>query len=186
MKELWQNERSKAGISLALWGVFILFVIVLASCGNNKNDSLEKPIVNNQAIEEQLKSLFNNNINFKMTIESNDMSTKKIYDVTLNNNIYEGYVEDSSGINKFRCDMKCYKVFLDHEEEEELFYNELILNIDYLKYENITLKKESDVSYVYSNEEETIKIITKEDKIAKIVRETDNHKIVFDFNYNFN
>ena len=58
--------------------------------------------------------------------------------------------------------------------------------IDYLKYENITLKKESDVSYVYSNEEETIKIITKEDKIAKIVRETDNHKIVFDFNYNIN
>ena len=182
MKELWRNEKSKAGITLALWGVFLLFVFLLVSCSNQKSTVINNPKSHTETISNQFNNFFVNNQSFKMTFISNTLSIKHIYDVTSKNtNTYEGYVEDDLGINKFRCDEKCYKVYLDHEEEEETYYNEFLMAINYLNTSNLSFKQEGNKIYISKDNNNIIKIIVNDDnKINKIIVEKEDEKITFE------
>ena len=204
MKELWQNERSKAGITLGLWMVFIIFVFILASCGttSKKESATPEPKSDETDILYRLDSLLSSNYSFKLTIEANDLSYKRVYDANKrhdeekNTDMFEGYIEDSSGINKFRCgDLKftevqtltpiCYKVFLDHEDEEPLYKKEVLQNINYVKQNAKNLEAKEKHTYSYTDNDVSLKVIDDDNNlINRIVIETNENKVTIDFNYN--
>ena len=188
MKELWQDERSKAGISLALWGVFLLFVFILVSCGSQNIKPTPETKIDTESISYKLDSLLTSDNGFKMTILKKDESSKRIYDtsfVTSDDSNYEGYVEDLSGMNRFKCNTACYKVFLDHEEEEPLYYEELINTINSLKIASSKLELDEDKSYFYKDENSSLKVYVNDQKqINKITIDTELDSITFDINYN--
>ena len=181
MKELWKNEKSKAGITLGLWLVFIFFILLLASCGSSNKKTEPDKATN---VTHKLEVLLNSNNGFKMTIETKDLSEKRVYDSSFTDkDTFEGYVEDKSGINRFRCDTTCYKVFLDHEEEEALYYEELVKTIKKLRTIIPNLITEKDKFY-YEDEDKTSIYVNDECIINKIIIEQEEKNITFDINYN--
>lgn len=206
MKELWQNERSKAGITLGLWLVFIFFIFMLASCNSSsrKGVATPEPKSNEEDILYRVSSLLSSDYSFKMTIELNDLSSKRVYDANkyidekTNSDMFSGYIEETSGINKFRCgDLKtneyntisptCYKIFLDHEEEELLYKEDVMQNINYVQQNAKRLEKKENHTYLYTKDDKTLKVIDDDNnKIVRIIIETTDEKITIDFNYNYN
>ena len=187
MKELWQNERSKAGITLALWGVFIFALFIVAIVASKKSDIPQEIDFYEKVIENPLESLVDLHDSFIMEVMPLDGSFKRSYDVTIKDgSLYEGYVEDDSGINRFRCDTKCYKVFLDHEEEYPLYFEELLSNIEDLKNSSFTVSQvitrnstnqstEEYKSYIVEQEEKSFQFSLDDNNIVvKIMIETND------------
>ncbi len=186
MKELWSSEKGKAGITLALWGVFIIFVFILIACSNTTNSNIQ-PTDKEQNVVHKVDVLLQSNTGFKMTIESKDLSQKIVYDSSFNkNNTYDGYVEDSLGINKFRCDTTCYKVTLDYEEEEPKYYDELVTTINYLKSIVPKLETIKNQGFKYVDKDKSTNIMVNDNMINKIIIESEDNTITFDINYNKN
>ena len=187
MKEKWQNPKSRSAIILGIWLVFILIVMILSAIGSPKKSSTSINQEDNHKadISKEVDTLFNNKISYKISYEKKDLSDKKVFDVTYDNKIYEGFIEDNSGIMKFHCDLViCYKLSMDHEEElEDYLIKE---EIDIMKIKSIKDKLELDKNdnYVYTEDNTTYKVIIKDNKIIKIIYETNDYTTTFDINYN--
>ena len=187
MKELWQNERSKAGITLGLWMVFILFIFALISCSNTKDVPADKK--EEITIKEKIDTFLKNDLSYKITVEEND--SRKIFNVSYKNNEYEGYLQDNIGITKFNCkENKCYTVYLDHQDEIEEYYFKDDLDIFSIRNisDKLSLEKSlsNDTNYVYTYNEESkaYQINLNEDRIEKIIIKADPYQVIYDINYN--
>ena len=183
MKEIWKNTRARAGITLGLWIIFIAFVFILASTAEPKNNTLKKDEV---SISNLVNTLLDNPISYKITYETKDLTIKKTLDVSYKDKTYTGYLEDSNGITKFKCDLDiCYKVNLESEEEIEDYYFTDELNILNIKKVVDNLKEDKDHNYSYIDEDKlSYKVFIEDNKITKIIYDNDTYTTTFDINYN--
>ena len=182
MKKFFENDRLRAGVMLILWCVFILVILILFSCSPKKTKTVDESIVKDINIESKIESLLSNPINYKISSTINNV--KESYDVTYEDNEYEGYYQNENETFKFKCNKtKCYKLYIDHDEElnESILKNEL----DIFKLKNIADKftKEDDY-YTYSIEDKTYNIYLENDNIIRITVNTNHSDIIFNINYN--
>ena len=202
MKELWENEKGKAGITLTIWLIFIGLVIAMASCGSSKNDvATKEPKKEKISIATRIESLLESDYSFEMTKEKNDGSSKIVFEATKYVNeetkaeMFKGYVKTKDGINEFRCgdfktstnftpEVTCHKVLMDHEEEDSSYLT--VVNIMKIVKNNYSkLEEKEPHNYLFNGEDQTLKVIDNEDEtITKMIIENAEEKITIDFNYN--
>ena len=192
MKEKWQNPKSRSAIILSIWLVFILIVIILSAIGSPKRGS--DPInqenntnadISKEVISKAVDTLFKDKISYKITYEKKDLSEKKVFDLTYEDKIYEGFVEDNLGIMKFHCDLViCYKLSMDHEEELEDYLIKEEIDIMKIKSIKDKLKLDKNNNYIYEQDNITYRVLIKDNKVNKIIYETEDYTTIFDVNYN--
>lgn len=182
MKDFFENDRLRSGVMLILWGIFIGIILILFSCSPRKNNSSIGDDLNEVNIEQSIKKLLSGSIDYNITSTLND--DKEVYEVTYEDNTYNGYYQHQEETIRFKCkDNKCYKLLIDHEEELDnyFFKNDL----DIFKLGNLADKFTNKGDYyIYENNYKTYKIYLNENKIAKIIINGNNSEIIFDININ--
>ena len=124
MKEIWENKRYRSMIILGLWMIFIIFIFILSSLGNNTQKTSEEQKQDSKeiTIQELLKDYqeTSNAINYEITITEND--TKIILDGTYASNKHTGYLTTATEVISYRCENSlCYETFIDHEEPMDTY-----------------------------------------------------------------
>lgn len=156
MKEIWENKRYRSMITLGLWGIFIIFIFILAAFGNNNQNVTEEPKKEKEVIIKELLSQYQNplnTINYEITITEND--TKTVLDGTYASNKHTGYLTTATEVISYRCENSlCYKTFIDHEEPMDIYLFEGIKDPLYIaKFaDNLVLQNENEAkkSYKYT------------------------------------
>ena len=186
--KVWNTQRGRAGIKLAFYGIFVVFVFLLIIF---KHHEPPKKFVstyksNEKSYSTKIDELRKNNFSYKYIITNQD--EKISYQGRKMLNLESGYKEDSTGIIKYlkENDMT-YKLGINDEKEE---YSDLYLNVNpnYLSVNYIfdLINNHSyeiqDKTYIYPLEEgKMINILTDSSHILKIT--INDNEIIYDLEF---
>ena len=170
-KEEVVNDKFNAFIKLCLWGIFIVFVVLVSSLSNNKID--DNTDSNNKQITYQDKlNKLSNNYKFKYeikvnneiyTFEGSKLTDKEIGTRNYNDNVISYYIENGMS----------YKIVDDKLKEFDNLYDSINtnnLNIDNIKAElNLNKYLEQDGKYSYIlGDNKIVNVYSNEENITKI------------------
>lgn len=126
-RELWANPRYKAIIKLGAWFVFLIIIVIFSAFSTNSNtsditnDNKEEETVVFDSFDTMLNNLFAKDYKYTYKVANNTLNTLEVYNGEVKNFVETGYYESKEEIYKYSCsEVKCYKVFTDHQEEIQI------------------------------------------------------------------
>ena len=168
-KEKNTGERFNAFIKLCLWGIFIVFILLISSLGSNKENNVNEEVL--VTYKEKLNKITNNfkfNYEIKVNNEVYNFSGSKLVDKEVGTFVYNG-----ESTNYYIENNKVYIIENKELKEIEDFYKNLdkdIFDINKIK-EAIKDKEYVKINdkYVYTLENnKTINIYSNDQNITKI------------------
>ena len=127
----WQTPRGRASLKLAVYGLFIISVLILIVVKTDRNPKVYKSTYTAIKKDDTAKiaDLKENNFAFRYTITINDLKT--LYYGNKMQNLESGFKEDQNGIVKYlKENDKVYKIGLTDKEEITNLYEGI--NLEYL------------------------------------------------------
>lgn len=196
LKEAWRNPHKKAGIKLLIYLIFFIVLISLTMISRGIND-IKKELnkVNNDAVDnnddkyvDKQNKILNNKNNINIVIMINDFEYK--INGVLENNIINGYFENSEGIKKIVIRNGVMYEIVDNNEEvfntvidcslfdfKKMFdviknNNSIIQNIDGNKNYTYNINRDNSVLnvVVYTNSKNISKIEYRYDTDEYVIR----------------
>lgn len=204
LKKCWKNPRWHSLIVLIIWIVSLSILMGIVSIMNSINlqEKRETPKLEEKQkginYEEKLQKLLSDEYLMSFLVTKNDNTLK--YEGTEQNEVTNGYKEDTSGIKKYRIKNGIsYEVVLDQVEETEGIYNEItkefldrnvLISLLLETEEDNVYEKEDNSIYEYNValNEEIFKILVVETKecIEKITIESEYEEYQLTFSENKN
>ena len=171
----WNTQKGRAGIKLAIYGLFILFILLLILFRGNivgPKEYHSSYTEYENTLNDKISNLKKNNFEFKYTIVLNGETTS--FYGKRNKNLEMGYKEDHSGITKYLLENGTYyKVGLEKNEPTTDIYagfNMNYLNVTFLTsiLERLT-PEQNDHIYTYNLENNSLlEMETSSSNIKKI------------------
>jgi len=142
--KLWNNKRTHAALVLGMWGLFLLFVVIISFIGgeatqnNHNNEYQNKPVEEEKAVFKDYQvmqsELLNSDYNYEYVITSGE--NKIIYKGTKTSINEVGYRETATETIKYQIDdTGFYKVLMDElHAYDKLFenVNESYIDLEYI------------------------------------------------------
>lgn len=197
LKKCWEDKRLHSLMILIIWIIVLavlMGIIFLMGAINGTDTKAETPTneveikKDNETKEEtptvlsyyeKLEKLSTNDYDFAYTITKYNEKVK--YEGTKENNIVEGYKQDSTGIIKYKIqNQKVYQIFIDYTASISNLYENIdasLLDLNYV----ISMLKQVDDNDIVITEEENITTylynLTEDEEELEIIVTENNESI---------
>lgn len=155
--QLWHNKRTHAAMVLGLWGIFLLFVIIISYIGGEATQNEVNNNQNTNQVEEEQK-VFKDYIEMQSDLLKNNYEYEYIITVADSKVVYKGERIDATETGYRENSLETIKYYIDETGLYKVLMDELYA-MDKL-YENIN-ESYIDLEYIF-NEIKNMSVTTEE------------------------